>query len=161
MKISKKYCVYAHSCDGDIVYVGSGTPARAFSIDEKSRTKRWRDAVDGRPVTVTIFSQHDERADAYECEADHILGLQPAGNTHGKSQRLSRNGLPLGRPRKHGKRKTGAFIYCPTYDVRCPTLRFAARLVDAPLSSVSRALYDGVAITNRRGEEIRIVLAWD
>lgn len=160
MKITAKFCVYTHACDGEIIYVGSGTHARAFNLDHACRTKRWVEAVAGRTVTVNILSEHDDRADAYEREADWIYGLQPAANGQGKSQRLSARGLKLGRPRRKGPRP-GAFIWCRTLDVRCPTLRFAARLVDMPLTSVSRALHAGKPLATKHHGDVYFVLAWD
>lgn len=157
MKITAKFCVYAHSCDGEIIYVGSGTHARAFNFER--RTERWGEAVDGRSIAVTILSEHDDRAEAYEREADYILGLQPVANGQGKNQRLSPRGLKLGRPRRKGP-KPGAFIYCRTLDVRCPTLRYAARLVHAPVSSVSRGLYEGRPVKTAQGD-VWFELAWD
>jgi hypothetical protein len=98
---NRPLCVYMHSCGNDIIYVGSGTVARAFSLGPSHRTKLWLEMVGNRPVTITIleFCWYPDQAIAREYY--HIAGLQPLANVHGKKAWLSPlDPIANGRPQK-------------------------------------------------------------
>lgn len=159
MKITRPFCVYAHAVDGEIIYIGSGSHARAFTTNVKLRSDPWAKATHQRDIDVIILSEHWTRAEAYEHEWPHIAGLQPKANQNGKTPNLSKRGLKLGRPPKI-RPKEGAFIYCRSLDVRCPTLEYAASLANCSVAAVSRALDSGQPIGEGL-DALYFVLAWD
>lgn len=142
LEIDRKFCVYMHACDDEIIYIGSGPVSRAFHVGLKERGKRWFDAVAGRPVTVHILSTHLEREEAFQAEFDHIYGLQPVANHIGTSRPLTAEGMKRGRPATRGP-KVGAWVYCETINRKFATMREAADVTGIPLASLSRALHSG------------------
>lgn len=74
---NRPFCVYAHKTNEQIIYIGSGPIARAFST---VRSKLWKDAIAGQSVTVVILGWFDERFDAYEYEGQMIDHHRPKCN---------------------------------------------------------------------------------
>ncbi len=72
-----KICVYAHSVNGVVVYVGKGMSQRPYEI--RSRTKRWK-AVIGEVFEVEILGWFDSDSEARAFEKSKIMQLRPAGN---------------------------------------------------------------------------------
>jgi hypothetical protein len=88
-----KVCVYSHSIDGTVIYIGKGIPARPFHTN---RTKQWHDVVDpaGR-FDVQILSWHSTDAEARKEETFQILKLKPIANLQVKGgSRASTSFLP-------------------------------------------------------------------
>lgn len=76
-----KVCVYAHSIDGVVIYVGKGREGRATSVG--TRNKVWRQLVEAAgyfDVEVLAWYEHNE--DAKLREAQEIRSLRPAANMH-------------------------------------------------------------------------------
>lgn len=73
----KRYCVYAHLIGTKIIYVGSGSPARAFA---ENRSARWHRFVKRKRVNVTILAWFDDRYEAYNYEANLIREHRPCCN---------------------------------------------------------------------------------
>ena len=75
----KRFCVYTHSANGGIFYVGSGTSARPY--DRWGRTPRWRDhvkAVGNYDVGVHLWT--DNRTEASKVENELIVAHAPTCN---------------------------------------------------------------------------------
>jgi len=121
------HVVYAHSCGGDIIYVGSGNPLRAYT--SRGRSDVWRSARHYREVTVVILGVYPTRKAAYEAEAWFIASLQPIANKAGlgpadKAKRDER--VRRGRPCVQGKTSRQIVESTPG-GRRFPTIREAAK----------------------------------
>lgn len=77
-----KYCVYTHSIDGDIFYVGQGLSDRPF--DHRSRNNAWKAITAGAgAITVEIVDWYETVAEALEVEKNLISTLRPVANVGG------------------------------------------------------------------------------
>lgn len=74
-----KYCVYTHSIDGDVFYVGKGLSGRPF--DAHSRNPEWLAIAAGAgSFDVEIVGWYDSGEAALEAEAQLIKKLKPIAN---------------------------------------------------------------------------------
>ncbi len=73
------YCVYAHYCDGDAVFIGWGKLRSAF---ERPDVEGWELAVNCRPVTVVILEQFFSNKNAAHFAKQMIAVIEPT--THPK-----------------------------------------------------------------------------
>jgi hypothetical protein len=74
---SKPYCVYAHFNGTQIIYIGSGPPARAFA---DKRSIRWHRMTKRKKISVDILAWFDNRFDAYNHEGELIRQHRPCCN---------------------------------------------------------------------------------
>lgn len=74
------FCVYGHFIGARCIYVGSGTIARAFSLD---RELIWLKRTKGEEVSVCILSFHDFRVEALAKERELIETMKPECNVKG------------------------------------------------------------------------------
>ena len=74
---TKRFCVYAHSIDGIVFYVGRGRLARAFATSR--RNKQWRVKVISG-YDVEIIEWHDTTEAAELSERKLIADLRPECN---------------------------------------------------------------------------------
>lgn len=73
------YCVYTHSLNGDVFYVGQGKPRRPY--DFSSRNHVWNEMVDSREdVEVRIVEWFRTQDDALTAERKLIRELRPRAN---------------------------------------------------------------------------------
>ena len=100
MKERGLFCVYSHSVGGKVIYVGSGSPSRAFIW--KSRNDRWGAIVKGRQVTMRILSWHRHQHGAYLEEQHMIRTLKPSCNLsrYGKDPQYYGDALQRRKERK-------------------------------------------------------------
>ena len=76
---NKAYCVYTHSYQGTVFYVGKGIPSRPF--DGLSRNKRWETFVQNiTSYEVSIIFWTDDEDLAYSEESRLIQLLKPLCN---------------------------------------------------------------------------------
>jgi hypothetical protein len=81
----QKFCVYAHSINGQIIYIGKGRGYR--SCESRARTPQWIEAVQNAGFfDVTILEWFEQDQDAKKFEALQIHKFKPLGN-------LMHNGL--------------------------------------------------------------------
>lgn len=79
-------CVYAHSVNGKIVYIGSGSLSRPFEL--KKRTDVWNafmNSIADDPsarITIQIVSFHPTAEHAKKAEHVLITNLRPVLNQH-------------------------------------------------------------------------------
>lgn len=73
-----KYCVYTHSFDGRVVYVGKGRATRPF--ETHLRGSAWKKFFKGKAVEVTIAKWFSNEADAKKHESELIEELNPVLN---------------------------------------------------------------------------------
>lgn len=79
-----KYCVYTHSINGDIFYVGQGLSDRPF--DHRSRNNAWKAITAGvgaGAIDVEIVDWYETAAEALEVEKNLISTLRPVANVGG------------------------------------------------------------------------------
>ena len=75
----RKFCVYAHSVSGKVIYIGMGSHRRALTAS--CRSKRWVEAVpDGKSFEVSFLSWHNKREHAEKAEREQILRHRPPAN---------------------------------------------------------------------------------
>jgi len=81
-----RFCVYLHSIDNAIFYVGSGRVTRAFECVRTERSRAWHEFRANRPVTVTLFEFFDDPNEARRKEYRLIKSLKPLANIHGRER---------------------------------------------------------------------------
>lgn len=77
---SDKWCVYHHTHNGQVFYIGVGQIDRAFNL--MGRSGRWLvfvDSIDGQYVVV-IDKWFETREEALEFEQSQILKILPVTN---------------------------------------------------------------------------------
>lgn len=82
----QQLCVYTHSANGKVFYVGSGSRARAFN--HSNRTPRWHtqaEAAGGVETNIIVWTE--DRAEAQRIEAEMIMTHKPACNVHKRATR--------------------------------------------------------------------------
>jgi hypothetical protein len=77
-----KWCVYSHAANGQIFYVGAGSPRRPY--DRFNRSSQWREHVNrvGKHE-IQIHLWTDDRAEAQKMEAALIRTGAPCCNLVG------------------------------------------------------------------------------
>ena len=78
---SQPYCVYAHFVNGECIYIGLGSIARAFGL--RGRPASWYDVVRDAELNVVILEQFASRSDAAARERIMLSVFKPVCNTHG------------------------------------------------------------------------------
>ena len=74
-----KYCVYTHSVDGDVFYVGKGTGVRPFTFTQ--RNEAWNSITGGAGrIEVNIIHWCDSEAEALAVERLTVRKLRPIAN---------------------------------------------------------------------------------
>jgi len=88
------HCVYTHSIDGIVFYVGHGTPTRPYSSGVTNRNKIWMDTVrKNNYFDVDIIGWYESKAEAILKERELIALYKPAANPPRKHNfRQYRNG---------------------------------------------------------------------
>lgn len=81
MKADRQFCVYSHSVNGKVVYVGKGTVERAFT--SAGRNPQWHDSVKGG-ITIKIVRRFSSEKEALAYEAKTIGIQSPLCNIHHK-----------------------------------------------------------------------------
>lgn len=82
----KKYCVYSHSVDGEIFYIGCGTLLRPLILSGggssySGRNRFWEDVVTKHGYfDVTILHWFDSKREAIAREKELISEHKPVGN---------------------------------------------------------------------------------
>jgi len=76
----KKFYVYAHIVEKEIVYIGCGTGSRSYNLNARSR--RWKDNVNKDELTIKILKRFSVRDDAEAYELELLKKHNPIGNTH-------------------------------------------------------------------------------
>jgi hypothetical protein len=102
-----RYCVYRHIVDGEVIYVGMGTAARAFQVmeDRQKRNDRWRKATLLVPsLEVQIVGWYGNANDARRVEREEIRRLKPPCNVQLYNLRF----LPESETIKAGREKDRA-----------------------------------------------------
>jgi hypothetical protein len=81
MSERNRLCVYTHSANGQIFYVGQGNARRPHNFSAATRGTRWRAHVErhGRPK-ITIHAWADNRTEAQRIEAELIAAYNPPCN---------------------------------------------------------------------------------
>lgn len=105
----KKFCVYTHSIDGNVFYVGLGSSGRAFSGG--GRNQLWDRMVSdaGGTFSVEILAWFDSKRDAMSREKTEIQTRKPVTNmTLNGYERSSETRLKISSKNK-GKRRTQEF----------------------------------------------------
>jgi hypothetical protein len=76
----KRLCVYSHSADGKVFYVGQGRSQRPYEQD--GRALRWHAHVEesGGGYEITIHTWTDDRAEALRIEREMIETHTPLCN---------------------------------------------------------------------------------
>jgi hypothetical protein len=73
------FCVYSHSANRNVFYVGSGAKSRAF--DKSGRNVQWREHVQNvGAYEVQFHAQSNDRDEAISIEAALIDELSPSCN---------------------------------------------------------------------------------
>jgi hypothetical protein len=82
----KSLCVYTHSTNGKVFYVGQGRPHRPRDV--ASRTPRWHAYVEkhGKPE-INVHTWTNDRAEAQRIEAELIAMHGPCCNVRAIDQR--------------------------------------------------------------------------
>lgn len=78
--IQNLWCVYAHECNDCVIYIGSGTLARAFAVGPQDRTDWWREVVKNQTVKVGIVALYERREAALAAEKMYIERCKPVAN---------------------------------------------------------------------------------
>ncbi len=80
--VEGKYCVYAHSIDDVIFYIGCGNPHRPISV--QGRTTKWKQIVkeNGGVYDTAVLAKFDDRREALKLEHKLIHEYQPKANTN-------------------------------------------------------------------------------
>lgn len=84
-----KICVYSHSVNGRLIYIGKGTSSR--SHDSKIRTPLWKSLVD-ESFDVEILRWFESNSEALRFERERIREFRPPANvTHvrGKEREIA------------------------------------------------------------------------
>jgi hypothetical protein len=96
MNERKHLCVYTHSTNGKVFYVGQGRPRRAY--DRWCRNRRWLDHVKMvGDYETTIHAWTDDRSEAQRVESEMIAAHDPPCNVRKIDIRkypISRDPLP-------------------------------------------------------------------
>jgi hypothetical protein len=74
----KKFCIYTHSIEGVVFYVGKGSPSRPFSA--VGRNARWKELTRNTDYDVEIISWFASEQDAYAAERLLIEMYRPSCN---------------------------------------------------------------------------------
>lgn len=128
----KRFCVYFHWCEDEVIYIGSGTYGRAFTWENKRDA--YHLARSGRGIRIEIVQTFADRLEAYASEAVYIAALAPVGNTHGKDPAfIDEHLLKLGRP----PADTKPVIRCMPEGTEFKTLSAAASATGVSKASVS------------------------
>jgi hypothetical protein len=79
-EMRQRYCVYSHSLDGAVFYVGLGAPSRPYI--HTARSPRWNSHVNNRyeEIETLVLSWHQDREEAKEAERLAIATYQPVAN---------------------------------------------------------------------------------
>jgi uncharacterized protein (DUF4415 family) len=81
-----QYCVYHHICDGKVFYIGSGTMARPFTRD--GRSKRWLQFVKDHPqFDIRVVSRFQVLKEARQEESVQIKSMRPLCNGKATSEK--------------------------------------------------------------------------
>ena len=76
------HCVYTHSIDGNVFYVGAGKVKRAF--DEGNRNKKWKAITkEHRTYDIEILYETKDRNEAILREREEISKRRPKANIAG------------------------------------------------------------------------------
>jgi excinuclease UvrABC nuclease subunit len=82
----RKWCVYAHLLNGEVVYIGKGSHVRPFDI--KSRNSEWRERMSSATaLDVAILGWFASERTAFIAETRLIKRHRPALN-------LNRSDMP-------------------------------------------------------------------
>lgn len=75
----KNFCVYSHDINGNIIYIGAGTPSRPYSF---CRPKRWRDLVlkNNFELEIKIIGWFSSKKEALIFEKEMIKKWKPICN---------------------------------------------------------------------------------
>ena len=140
MRRDAKYCVYTHSSNGEVFYVGQGHPTRPFMLS--ARNHYWEDYVQALPsYEITIVFWTNDHTEARQEALRLMTSLKPYCNrtTHepirlrGASRFLS----------------TRLRIAAPDF----PRIEAMARAQNKPRSFIIRQLFD-IAIANNLLENL-------
>jgi hypothetical protein len=76
-----QFCVYTHSLNGTVFYVGKGRAQRPF--EQRYRTAKWQAHVEsiGGAYDVTILAWFDSEQGATQAEIEKIKELRPCCNS--------------------------------------------------------------------------------
>jgi hypothetical protein len=78
--VDAHWCVYAHSLDGNVFYIGCGKKERPFNSANRGRL--WKVIVSvSRRYEVQILEWFSDETTAYERETQEIKNRRPASNT--------------------------------------------------------------------------------
>lgn len=93
-----KYCVYTHSVEGEIFYVGKGTGSRPFS--HELRNDAWKAIASGvGKVEINIVDWYENEDAALEVEKVLIRKLRPIANLNGGGPRKPKSLINRGEGR--------------------------------------------------------------
>ena len=76
IEITKKYYVYAHILNGDIVYIGKGSGTRYAAIKgERCRSKKWKSIVKDSPFTLEVYGTAKEASEIIGCHKQTVTSV--------------------------------------------------------------------------------------
>ena len=134
MRRDVKYCVYTHSANGEVFYVGQGSLTRPFMLS--ARNHDWADYVQALPsYDITIVGWTNDHTEARQEARRLLTSLKPYCNRHTHE--------PIPRRGASGFRATRVRIAAPDF----PRIEAMARTQNKPRSCIIRQLFE-IAITN-------------
>jgi excisionase family DNA binding protein len=139
-----KYCVYTHSIDGVVFYVGKGSSHRPIQF--YGRSSWWRDVVDaaGGVFDVEIIAWFDSEKEALRFEKKKIKTLKP------KANRLDNIPYTRGPYRKGSSSSSGLS------DREFWTPEEVAKICKVTVRTVYRWIHNGALCAMRVGPFLRV-----
>lgn len=93
MDYTRKYCVYAHSSQGEVFYIGQGRIGRPF--DTCNRSAQWHYYVQQRGAYfVSILGYFDTQHEALQEEARLLFAVRPLCNLNHAKTSVIRDNIP-------------------------------------------------------------------